>query len=76
MVAFGLLIRASISKSMPSPKLDANEYSLTRFQPRDQIRPGLRDALDFCRVGDVLAVRWLDRLGRSLPDLPRHADIN
>ena len=34
-------------------------------------RPGLRDALDFARPGDVLVVWRLDRLGRSLPDLVR-----
>lgn len=34
-------------------------------------RPGLRDALDYCRGGDVLTVWRLDRLGRSLPDLLR-----
>jgi DNA invertase Pin-like site-specific DNA recombinase len=32
-------------------------------------RPGLRDALNCCRRGDVLVVWRLDRLGRSLPDL-------
>jgi len=32
-------------------------------------RPGLRDALNCCRAGDVLTVWRLDRLGRSLPDL-------
>jgi len=32
-------------------------------------RPGMRDALDFCRVGDTLVVWRLDRLGRSLTNL-------
>jgi DNA invertase Pin-like site-specific DNA recombinase len=32
-------------------------------------RPGLRQALDFAREGDVLTVWKLDRLGRSLPHL-------
>lgn len=32
-------------------------------------RPGLADALDHCRSGDVLVVWKLDRLGRSLPHL-------
>jgi DNA invertase Pin-like site-specific DNA recombinase len=32
-------------------------------------RPGLREALNYCRSGDVLTVWRLDRLGRSLPDL-------
>jgi DNA invertase Pin-like site-specific DNA recombinase len=32
-------------------------------------RPGLRDALDFCRPGDTLVVWRLDRLGRSLTNL-------
>jgi DNA invertase Pin-like site-specific DNA recombinase len=32
-------------------------------------RPGLHDALDFLREGDVLVVWRLDRLGRSLSDL-------
>ena len=32
-------------------------------------RPGLRDALDHCRVGDTLVVRRLDRLVRSLANL-------
>ncbi len=34
-------------------------------------RPGLRDALEFARPGDVLVVWRLDRLGRSLSDLVR-----
>ena len=32
-------------------------------------RPGLRQALDYVREGDVLIVWKLDRLGRSLPHL-------
>ena len=32
-------------------------------------RPGLREALEFARAGDVLCVYRLDRLGRSLPHL-------
>jgi DNA invertase Pin-like site-specific DNA recombinase len=32
-------------------------------------RPGLRQALDYVREGDVLVVWKLDRLGRSLPHL-------
>jgi DNA invertase Pin-like site-specific DNA recombinase len=32
-------------------------------------RPGLRDALNFAREGDVLVTWKLDRLGRSLPHL-------
>lgn len=32
-------------------------------------RPGLRQALDYVRYGDVLVVWKLDRLGRSLPHL-------
>jgi len=32
-------------------------------------RPGLREALDFCRAGDTLVVWRLDRLGRSLTNL-------
>jgi DNA invertase Pin-like site-specific DNA recombinase len=32
-------------------------------------RPGLTEALEFCRPGDVLAVWRLDRLGRSLTQL-------
>jgi DNA invertase Pin-like site-specific DNA recombinase len=32
-------------------------------------RPGLRQALDYVRDGDVLIVWKLDRLGRSLPHL-------
>ena len=31
-------------------------------------RPGLRQALAACRVGDTLVVTKLDRLARSLPD--------
>jgi DNA invertase Pin-like site-specific DNA recombinase len=34
-------------------------------------RPGLREALGYCRRGDTLSVWRLDRLGRSLPDLLR-----
>lgn len=32
-------------------------------------RPGLNEALDFCRHGDILTVWRLDRLGRSLTQL-------
>ncbi len=32
-------------------------------------RPGLAQALSFCRTGDTLVVWKLDRLGRSLKDL-------
>jgi DNA invertase Pin-like site-specific DNA recombinase len=32
-------------------------------------RPGLAEALDFCRSGDTLVVWRLDRLGRSLTNL-------
>jgi len=32
-------------------------------------RPGLTEALDFCRTGDILTVWRLDRLGRSLTQL-------
>jgi DNA invertase Pin-like site-specific DNA recombinase len=32
-------------------------------------RPGLTEALNFLRAGDILIVYRLDRLGRSLPDL-------
>ena len=32
-------------------------------------RPGLNQALEFCRKGDALVVWRLDRLGRSLPHL-------
>jgi DNA invertase Pin-like site-specific DNA recombinase len=32
-------------------------------------RPGLTEALDFCRPGDTLVVWRLDRLGRSLTNL-------
>ena len=31
-------------------------------------RPGLREAIDACRAGDILVVTKLDRLARSLPD--------
>ena len=34
-------------------------------------RPGLAEALDYARAGDVLVVWRLDRLGRSLSDLVR-----
>lgn len=34
-------------------------------------RPGLSEALQFARTGDVLIVWRLDRLGRSLPELVR-----
>jgi DNA invertase Pin-like site-specific DNA recombinase len=34
-------------------------------------RPGLREAMDYARTGDVLVVARLDRLGRSLPDALR-----
>jgi DNA invertase Pin-like site-specific DNA recombinase len=34
-------------------------------------RPGLTQALQFARAGDILTVWRLDRLGRSLPELVR-----
>ncbi|WP_439444153.1 recombinase family protein [Listeria aquatica] len=34
-------------------------------------RPGLEDAIDFCRSGDTLVVWRLDRLGRNMEDLIR-----
>jgi DNA invertase Pin-like site-specific DNA recombinase len=37
-------------------------------------RPGLREALAACRVGDTLVVTKLDRLARSLPDARDIAD--
>ena len=37
-------------------------------------RPGLREALAACRVGDTLVVTKLDRLARSLPDARAIAD--
>jgi DNA invertase Pin-like site-specific DNA recombinase len=33
------------------------------------LRPGLTEALQYCRPGDTLVVWKLDRLGRSLPHL-------
>jgi DNA invertase Pin-like site-specific DNA recombinase len=33
------------------------------------LRPGLEEALQYCRAGDTLVVWKLDRLGRSLPHL-------
>jgi len=33
-----------------------------------RVRPGLREALAACRLGDTLVVTKLDRLARSLPD--------
>lgn len=37
-------------------------------------RPGLMNAVDHCRAGDILIVWKLDRLGRSLVDLVRLAE--
>jgi DNA invertase Pin-like site-specific DNA recombinase len=37
-------------------------------------RPGLRQALAACRVGDTLVVTELDRLARALPDARAIAD--
>ncbi|WP_167630451.1 recombinase family protein [Listeria valentina] len=34
-------------------------------------RPGLEDAIEFCRSGDTLVVWRLDRLGRNMEDLIR-----
>jgi DNA invertase Pin-like site-specific DNA recombinase len=40
----------------------------------NRARPGLREALAACRVGDTLVVTKLDRLARSVPDARAIAD--
>ncbi len=37
-----------------------------KISSRESERGALREALDYCREGDVLVVARLDRLGRSL----------
>ena len=41
----------------------ASRYIRTKLHPTE--RPGLVQALEFCRTGDTLVVWKLDRLGRS-----------
>src|SRR5918993_4737038 len=40
-----------------------------KVSSREVDRKALREALDYCREGDVLVVARLDRLGRSLREL-------
>lgn len=40
-----------------------------KVSSRNENRPELAKALDYCREGDVLVVYKLDRLGRSLQEL-------
>lgn len=47
------------------PSASTSDHGLTGTH-RD--RPGLREALAACRVGDTLVVTELDRLARRLPD--------
>jgi putative DNA-invertase from lambdoid prophage Rac len=42
---------------------------LTRSSTRLAERPGGRRLFDILRKGDVLVVRWIDRLGRNYEDV-------
>ena len=52
-----------------SPKQGCSKIFEDRISGAHADRPGLRQALDYARDGDVLIVWKLDRLGRSLPHL-------
>jgi DNA invertase Pin-like site-specific DNA recombinase len=66
-----------VSKREQNPDLQRRELEAAgcerifeeRVSSREQTRPQLEAALDFCREGDVLVVWKLDRLGRSIKEL-------
>lgn len=66
-----------VSKREQNPDLQRRELTSAgcerifeeRISSREQTRPQLEAALDYCRDGDVLVVWKLDRLGRSIKEL-------
>jgi DNA invertase Pin-like site-specific DNA recombinase len=66
-----------VSKREQNPELQRRELLAAgcgrmyeeRVSSREERRPQLEAALDFCRQGDVLVVWKLDRLGRSIKEL-------
>ena len=66
-----------VSKREQNPELQRRELSSAgckrifeeRISSREERRPQLEAALDYCREGDVLVVWRLDRLGRSIREL-------
>jgi DNA invertase Pin-like site-specific DNA recombinase len=66
-----------VSKKEQNPDLQRRELEGAgcerifeeRISSREQTRPQLEAALDYCREGDVLVVWKLDRLGRSIKEL-------
>ena len=66
-----------VSKREQNPELQRRELLAAgcerifeeRVSSREERRPQLEAAFDYCREGDVLIVWRLDRLGRSIKDL-------
>jgi DNA invertase Pin-like site-specific DNA recombinase len=66
-----------VSKREQNPDLQRRELEAAgcekifeeKISSREQTRPQLEAAMDYCREGDVLVVWKLDRLGRSLKEL-------
>ena len=66
-----------VSKREQNPDLQRRELAAAgcerifeeRISSREETRPQLEAALDYCRKGDVLVVWRLDRLGRSIGEL-------
>lgn len=66
-----------VSKREQNPELQRRELEAAgcgrifeeRISSREETRPQLEAALDYCRAGDVLVVWRLDRLGRSIREL-------
>ena len=55
--------------ALPAAGVDVRHLYEDRASGAKDDRPGLAQALEFVRPGDVLVVWKLDRLGRSLPHL-------
>ncbi len=66
-----------VSKREQNPELQRRELRAAgcerifeeRVSSREEKRPQLEAAFDYCRAGDVLVVWRLDRLGRSIKEL-------
>jgi len=66
-----------VSKREQNPDLQRRELEAAgcekifeeKISSREQTRPQLEAAMDYCREGDVLVVWKLDRLGRSIKEL-------
>jgi DNA invertase Pin-like site-specific DNA recombinase len=63
-----------VSRQEPNPQMQRAELEADgceqifeeKISSREESRPELERALEYCRAGDVLVVWRLDRLGRSL----------